>query len=534
MSSTIPPIAAAPAVVMHALMVELNDLTARIAAQAGAGTVAEVRGPALVELTAELWASVNQLTSVTTHATGHLHFSGELSSSGFISTKSWLSNAIGLGDREAHAALGRATSMHTDYAATWAAWNSGEISIGAAREITMGLPSVFRGQPASVRDAESPVAESILIEVAKAATIGDVAAMVQNLRAVVNTDGTNAAALAAYDDQSLSCTPVGSMSVLSGHLSTESHALLATALEQIIDGWYRSGSLSDRDQPSTNPIHGVEQDRRARNLRRPHLWALALVELARRQLDNGSLGSRHEVKPHLNIVVDVDRHNAGLPSELRIPGTNQPSWLGADTIRRIMCDARVTAVAVTTNPNAPGSNAADTNDADSRAETSTNDADSRADAPTNDADSRAEASTKLCAGALPELLTGALPESLTGALQGTLHLAGHDLTTWLREAARTVLYVGRARRIVPRPMRVALEIRDKHCAFPGCTIDASRCDAHHVKHWQHNGPTDISNTLLLCPGHHHLVHEGGWTITANPDIDDGNTTRWNFTPPRRR
>ena len=249
MSSMLPPTTTAPAVVMHALMVELGDLTARIAAQAGAGTVAAVRGPALVELAAELWASVNQLTSVTTHATGHLHFSGELSSSGFISTKSWLSNTIGLGEHDAKAALGRAMSMHTDYAATWAAWNSGEISIGAAREITMGLPSVFRGQPASVRDAESPVAESILLEVAKVATINDVAAMVQNLRAVVNTDGTNAAALAAYDDQSLSCTAVGSMSVLSGHLSAESHALLATALEQIIDGWYRSsGSLSDRDQ----------------------------------------------------------------------------------------------------------------------------------------------------------------------------------------------------------------------------------------------------------------------------------------------
>ena len=508
------PPSTAPAVEVHAMLVALTDAAVDLAGAAAEGKVAAVRGPALVELTAGLWAALSMVTSVTTHATGHLHVSGELSSSGFISTKSWLSKAIGLGDREAHAALGRATSMHTDYAATWAAWNSGEISIGAAREITMGLPSVFRGQPASVRDAESPVAESILIEVAKAATINDVAAMVQNLRAVVNTDGTNAAALAAYDDQSLSCTAVGSMSVLSGYLSTESHALLATALEQIIDGWYRSGSLSDRDQPSTNPIHGAEQDRRARNLRRPHLWALALVELARRQLDNGSLGSRHDVKPHLNIVVDVDRHNAGLPSELRIPGTNQPSWLGADTIRRIMCDAGVAPVAVTTNPKAPGSNDDLTSDAHTN------------DAHSNDTDFGADAST--------ELSSGALPESLLAALDGTLHLAGHDLTTWLREAARTVLYVGREKRIVPRELRVALEIRDKHCTFPGCTIDASRCDAHHVKHWQHNGPTDISNTLLLCPGHHHLVHEGGWMITANPDIDDGNTTRWNFTPPRRR
>ena len=97
-----------------------------------------------------------------------------------------------------------------------------------------------------------------------------------------------------------------------------------------------------------------------------------------------------------------------------------------------------------------------------------------------------------------------------------------------------MLYVGREKRIVPRELRVALEIRDKHCSFPGCTIDASRCDAHHVIHWEHGGFTDIRNTLLLCQGHHHLVHEGRWTITVNPDIDDGNATRWIFTPPRRR
>ena len=518
------------------MLVALTDAAVDLAGAAAAGKVAAVRGPALVELTAGLWAALSLVTSVTTHATGHLHVSGELSASGFISTKSWLSNAVGLGNRDAKVALGRARSMHTDYSATWSAWNSGEISIGAAREITMGLTSVFRGQPASVRDAEGPVAESILLEVAKVATINDVAAMVESLRAVVNTDGTNAAALAAFDDQSLSCTAVGSMSVLSGYLSTESHALLATALEQIIDGWYRSGSLSDRDQPSTNPIHGAEQDRRARNLRRPHLWALALVELARRQLDNGKLGSRHEIQPHLNIVIDVDRHNAGLPSELRIPGTNQPSWLGADTIRRIMCDAGVAPVAVTRNPNAPSSRATHTNDADSRADAHTNEADSCADAHTSDADTCADASTndaRSRADAGTEMSSGALPESLYVALEGVPHLSGHDLTTWLREASRTVLYVGREKRIVPRELRVALEIRDKHCTFPGCTIDASRCDAHHVIHWQHGGFTDIRNTLLLCQGHHHLVHEGCWTISANPDIDDGNTTRWVFTPPRR-
>ncbi len=96
-----------------------------------------------------------------------------------------------------------------------------------------------------------------------------------------------------------------------------------------------------------------------------------------------------------------------------------------------------------------------------------------------------------------------------------------------------MLYVGRERRIVPRRLRVALEIRDQHCAFPGCTIDVSRCDAHHVEHWEHGGRTDLDNLLLLCQAHHHLVHEGGWQLTAT-GTDPGRNGYWQFTPPPRR
>ena len=35
--------------------------------------------------------------------------------------------------------------------------------------------------------------------------------------------------------------------------------------------------------------------------------------------------------------------------------------------------------------------------------------------------------------------------------------------------------------------------------------------------WDHGGRTDLANLLPLCEAHHHLVHEGHWTLTVSPD-----------------
>jgi len=75
------------------------------------------------------------------------------------------------------------------------------------------------------------------------------------------------------------------------------------------------------------------------------------------------------------------------------------------------------------------------------------------------------------------------------------------------------LNIGRRARTIPPAIRRALMMRDRGCAFPGCTHTAF-LHGHHIEHWLHGGETSLANVLLLCSFHHHLVHEGGWTVAA--------------------
>ncbi len=78
------------------------------------------------------------------------------------------------------------------------------------------------------------------------------------------------------------------------------------------------------------------------------------------------------------------------------------------------------------------------------------------------------------------------------------------------------LNIGRRARSIPPAIRRALMLRDRGCAFPGCTHTAF-LHGHHVEHWLHGGETSLDNLVMLCTFHHHLVHEGGWTVTAGAD-----------------
>ena len=54
--------------------------------------------------------------------------------------------------------------------------------------------------------------------------------------------------------------------------------------------------------------------------------------------------------------------------------------------------------------------------------------------------------------------------------------------------------LGRLVRLATTAQRRALTIRDGWCVFPGCDLPIQWCDAHHVDHFEHGGPTDLSES----------------------------------------
>jgi hypothetical protein len=79
-----------------------------------------------------------------------------------------------------------------------------------------------------------------------------------------------------------------------------------------------------------------------------------------------------------------------------------------------------------------------------------------------------------------------------------------------------ILDVGRARRCVDGPLRVAVIARDRGCIHPGCTNPPRWCDVHHVIAWWNGGSTSLDNCILLCGYHHRMYDSEDWTIRFSP------------------
>ena len=72
--------------------------------------------------------------------------------------------------------------------------------------------------------------------------------------------------------------------------------------------------------------------------------------------------------------------------------------------------------------------------------------------------------------------------------------------------------ITRASRSTPAATRRALAARDRGCVAEHCNRPPQWTDSHHVKHWIDQGPTTMSNLILLCRPHHRKVHEEGWGL----------------------
>jgi hypothetical protein len=100
-----------------------------------------------------------------------------------------------------------------------------------------------------------------------------------------------------------------------------------------------------------------------------------------------------------------------------------------------------------------------------------------------------------------------------------------DLIRVLLDAEGCPLDVGRTHRLVTPAIWTALVVRDRHCAFPGCTRPPVMGHAHHIRHWIDGGPTSLNNLVLLCGHHHRTIHHTPWQVRL---ADDG---RPEFLPP---
>ncbi len=206
----------------------------------------------------------------------------------------------------------------------------------------------------------------------------------------------------------------------------------------------------------------------------------ALTELARRHLEGGRLPQTGGIRPQLLVSVDLDSL-LGHPSAIG----GAAGWAGPlepEACRRLACDAALTRVLVSRRHHHPLSG--DEHHPNADVEPVAHD-------PSGEHQPAAHHHSGLVglAGRLRAALT-VLPPALGGAPTQPLE-------------------VGRTSRVVQPAQRTALAIRDGGCVFPDCTRPLAWCEAHHLRHWLHGGPTDLANLALLCRAHHRAVHEGG-------------------------
>ena len=79
-----------------------------------------------------------------------------------------------------------------------------------------------------------------------------------------------------------------------------------------------------------------------------------------------------------------------------------------------------------------------------------------------------------------------------------------------------IIDYGRAMPTLPQSVSDAVVVHDRQCRFRGCDRTVDWCEVHHVRRRTDGGPDAVSNCVLLCARHHHVLHRDGWTAHSLP------------------
>ena len=89
-------------------------------------------------------------------------------------------------------------------------------------------------------------------------------------------------------------------------------------------------------------------------------------------------------------------------------------------------------------------------------------------------------------------------------------LTDADIERIVFDTPSRVIDVGTRTRCFTGALRRAIEVRDRHCTHPGCTVPAERCQIDHIIEHTAGGPTTQTNGRLLC-AHHNRQRPGRTT-----------------------
>ena len=455
---------------------------------AAAGALAELSDEAVAELALVLHRASQTCEAVSATAVARVADSGYCAVEGFLTPATWWrartkTSRDGAGD---HIRFTRRLRRHYQLTATW--WGQGRIDGEQAQILTVGLDGVLTclkrhlkaqahvgGETLSVEDLTAQLDEARadfqqrFLVLANTWGTDTLRTAIKAARELADPDGGSGAGMRAASRSCTTITEVGEMAVIKSYVSREVAAMVRTVLDHYRNARYHAGQDA-HEASTTDQAEVAERDPVTGDpitITNGQRDAAAFTDWVTATLDRGLGSEKQSERPHLDVTVSL--------TDLATASEGGPGW----------------AVLNTTGSPIPVRSALRVGcDADVRL----------------------------------VLIEGQYRDPHTG------QVIPPELVE-LMFAGMGILDYGRSKRIVPVPLRNTLVLRDKGCAFPDCVRPPAHTQAHHVKHWVDGGTTSLDNTVLLCSRHHHYVHEGGWTITARPDLRYNQPGYWKFTSP---